>query len=121
MNRRVLVVDDSITMRDMVSFTLEGDGFTVLQAADGIEALAVLEQRGVDVVVTDINMPELDGIELIKAIRALPDYGYIPVLCLTTETEAQTKELARKAGATAWLGKPFEPDVLIGAVRRVCL
>ena len=105
----------------MISFTLEGDGFSVLQAADGVEALAVLEERSVDVVVTDINMPEIDGIELIKAIRALPNYSYIPVLCLTTETESQTKEMAKQAGATAWLAKPFDPDVLIGAVQRVCL
>ena len=118
---KVLVVDDSETMRDMISFTLDTAGFDVTVAVDGVDALKSLGKRRVDLIVTDINMPNMDGIELIRQLRNGEDHRTVPILCLTTETGEDTKSAAHSAGATGWIQKPFDPDKLVQVARKVCL
>ena len=115
----VLAVDDSASMRQMVAFTLSSAGFDVVMASDGSEALKVAHTRNVDVVVTDVNMPGMDGITLIRELRALPEYRYTPMLMLTTESGVAKKQEGRAAGATGWLVKPFDPEQLVATIRRV--
>jgi len=120
MSKRVLTVDDSKTMRDMVAFTLRNGGFTPVEAIDGKDALRVLAGGSVDCVITDLNMPNMDGIELIKALRADPKHRATPILMLTTESDAAKKDAGKQAGATGWLVKPFDPEKLLATVRKVC-
>jgi len=117
--RKILAVDDSASMRQMVSFTLERAGYDVMQACDGVEALGLAKKEVVDLVLTDVNMPNMDGIALIKELRNLPDYTHIPILTLTTEGGADKKQLGRDAGATGWIVKPFNPEVLIDTIEKV--
>lgn len=120
--KRVLVVDDSETMRDMVSYTLDSAGFDVFVAVDGQDALEkVQDETAIDLVITDINMPRMDGIELIAALREKPAFQGVPILCLTTERGDGTKDAARSAGATGWIQKPFDPDKLVRVAQKVCL
>jgi two-component system chemotaxis response regulator CheY len=120
MSREALVVDDSATMQEMVSFTLSKAGFSVTRASNGKEALKSLEgSRVFDLVVTDLNMPEMDGITFIKNLRALGAYKFIPVLMLTTEGGDDRKSQGRAAGASGWLTKPFDPEKLIAVVKKV--
>jgi two-component system chemotaxis response regulator CheY len=120
MAKRAMTVDDSKTMRDMVAFTLKGAGFEVAQAADGKQALAQLATTQVDIIITDLNMPVMDGVTLIRALRADPKWRAVPILMLTTESDATKKAEGRSAGATGWLVKPFNPEKLIEVVNRVC-
>ena len=115
----VLTVDDSRTMRDMLKHSLVAAGFRVLQAEDGIEGLEVLKTETPDVVVTDINMPRLDGFGFIEAVRRDVLRRGMPVLVLTTEADAEKKSRAKAAGATGWIVKPFDPVKLVDAIRRV--
>lgn len=119
MSKRILTIDDSKTMRDMLMLTLAEAGFDVLQAVDGQDGLDVLVDQQVDVVITDINMPRMDGYEVIRQLRKNPDHKTTPILVLTTESEAEKKNLAREAGATGWMVKPFDPDRLVATVRKV--
>ena len=118
-NLRILTIDDSKTMRDMLMLTLADAGFDVIQAADGKEGVDLLERENVDVVITDINMPRMDGYEVVRQLRARPEHKTTPILVLTTESEAEKKNIAREAGATGWLVKPFNPERLIATVRKV--
>lgn len=120
MAKRILAVDDSKTMRDMVSFTLRGAGFEVLEAEDGMKALTVLNGAQVDLVITDINMPNMDGVTLVRQLRAKPNYRSTPILILTTESGDDKKADGRAAGATGWIVKPFAPDKLLQVVNKVC-
>lgn len=120
MSKKAITVDDSRSMREMVAAVLRSAGFDVIQAEDGKDALAVLEGNQVDVVVTDLNMPQMDGISLVKALRALPSYRTTPILILTTRNTDAEKAEGRAAGATGWLVKPFDPQRLIQVVNRVC-
>src|SRR5207302_712878 len=115
----VFVVEDSRTMRTLVRDVLEGDGYEVRESADGREALDLLPSISPDLVITDINMPEMDGITLLREIRKLPALHRTPVLILTTESGDEVKATARAAGATGWIGKPFHPDQLRQIVARV--
>ena len=115
----ILLVDDSVSMREMVGFTLKGAGYKVSQAEDGVEALKFAQGNTVDLVITDINMPNMDGITLIKELRALPAYKFIPILTLTTENSAEKKQMGKIAGATGWIVKPFDPEHLLATVKRV--
>lgn len=119
MSTRILTIDDSKTMRDMLMLTLAEAGFDVLQAVDGQDGLDVLVNERVDVVITDINMPRMDGYEVIRQLRRQPEHKSTPILVLTTESESEKKNLAREVGATGWLVKPFDPDRLIETVRKV--
>ena len=119
MTKTILTVDDSRTMRDMLQIALAGAGYRVIQAVDGIDGLETLEAQGADVVITDINMPRMDGFGFIEGLRAKPDHRATPVLVLTTEGDPAKKQRARDAGATGWIVKPFDPVKLLDAVRRV--
>jgi two-component system chemotaxis response regulator CheY len=117
--KRILTIDDSKTMRDMLRFTLVDAGYDVLQAVDGQDGLDVLRKERVDVVITDINMPKLDGYGVIRHLRADAGYDDTPILVLSTECDQKTKDIGRDAGATGWLVKPFDPDQLVEIVRQV--
>lgn len=107
-------------MRQMVSFTLKGAGYEVLEANDGEEALAIAQDdASVDLVVTDVNMPKMDGIALIQQLRQLPAYKFVPMLMLTTESASDKKDAGKAAGATGWIVKPFNPEQLLAVVRKV--
>lgn len=118
-NIRILTIDDSKTMRDMLMLTLVDAGFDVIQAVDGKDGIDMLERENVDVVITDINMPRMDGYEVVRQLRARPEHKTTPILVLTTESEIEKKNIAREAGATGWLVKPFDPERLIATVRKV--
>ncbi|HAH10723.1 MAG TPA: response regulator [Alphaproteobacteria bacterium] len=120
MTKHIMAVDDSKTMRDMVSFTLRNAGFQVSEAEDGKAALNALSSAKVDAVITDLNMPNMDGVSLIKALRADPRYKTTPILMLTTESDPAKKSEGRDAGATGWLVKPFNPEKLVETVKKVC-
>jgi two-component system, chemotaxis family, chemotaxis protein CheY len=119
MTKRILTIDDSKTIRDMLMLTLADAGFDVLQAVDGKDGLDVLDREQVDVVITDINMPKMDGYEVIRHMRSNSAHKTTPILVLTTESEADKKNLARAAGATGWMVKPFDPDRLIATINKV--
>lgn len=115
----ILLVDDSASMREMVSFTLKEAGHEVEEAEDGVEALEFANGKSVNLVITDVNMPNMDGITLTRELRALDSYKFIPILILTTETGEDKKQLGKDAGATGWITKPFDPNHLLGAVNKV--
>ena len=115
----ILLVDDSASMREMVSFTLKGVGHEVNEAEDGVEALEFAKKTSVDLVVTDVNMPNMDGIVLTAELRKLDSYKFVPILILTTETGSVRKEQGKVAGATGWIEKPFDPDHLLSTINRV--
>lgn len=119
MAKMVLTVDDSASIRQMVAFTLKSAGYDVIEAADGNAGLAQAKANVVSLVLTDQNMPGMDGLSLIKALRALPNYKSTPILMLTTESSDTMKSQGRAAGATGWLVKPFDPQKLLEVVRKV--
>ena len=121
MGKNVLIVDDSVTMRDMLTFTLSNAGFNVIEAVDGIAAIELLENKTVGLVITDINMPRLDGVGLIRELRSKNENRSLPILCLTTESDPKLKSSAKDAGATGWLKKPFDPEALVKTVQKICL
>lgn len=115
----IMAVDDSASMLQMVSFTLKGAGYEVVEASDGVQALNLAKQKAVNLVITDVNMPNMDGITLIKELRALPTYKFTPLLMLTTESSPEKKQEGKAAGATGWIVKPFNPDQLLATVKKV--
>jgi two-component system chemotaxis response regulator CheY len=115
----ILAVDDSASMRQMVAFTLKGAGYNVVEAVDGADALNKAKAQAFDCVVTDVNMPNKDGIELIRDLRALPNYKFTPMLMLTTEAGTDKKQQGKDAGATGWIVKPFNPDQLLKTIKKV--
>ena len=115
----ILAVDDSASMRQMVSFTLKGAGYHVIEASDGQEAYEKAMTQSVDLVLTDQNMPRMDGMTLVKNLRELPGYTSTPILILTTESSDEMKSKGRAAGATGWLVKPFDPIKLLEVIRKV--
>ena len=117
--KKILAVDDSSSVRQMVSFTLQSAGYAVVDAVDGKDGLDKAGQDKFDLVITDLNMPNLDGIQLIIELRKLPAYSFVPILMLTTESQAQKKDAGRKAGATGWIVKPFNSDQLIAALQKL--
>jgi two-component system chemotaxis response regulator CheY len=119
MSMTILTVDDSRTMRDMLKLALSDAGFRVVQAEDGMHGLEVLRIEVPDVIVTDINMPRMDGYGFIKGVRSDDRHRAVPILVLTTESDAEKKERARRAGATGWIVKPFDPVKLVSAIKRV--
>jgi len=119
MAKTVLAVDDSASIRQMVSFTLKSAGYDVIEAADGQEGLDKAKTRAFNLVLTDQNMPRMDGLTLIKSLRGMPNYRSVPILMLTTESSDAMKSQGRTAGATGWLVKPFDPNKLIEVVKKV--
>jgi len=116
---RILAVDDSPSMRQMVSVALAQAGHDVASASDGVEALKIAGAERFDLVITDVNMPNMDGITLVRELRCQANYKFTPLLVLTTEATAERKQQGRDAGATGWLVKPFNPERLLATVARV--
>ena len=116
---KILVVDDSNSIRDMVSFTLKSAGYQTVEAADGVQALNKAKIGSFDLVITDVNMPNMDGVTLCKELRTLPAFRFTPILMLTTESSTDMKMKGKDAGATGWLVKPFNPDKLLATIKRV--
>ena len=119
MVKTALIVDDSTSMRQMVSFTMKEAGFNVLEGANGQEALHKVEGNRVELVITDLNMPVMDGITLIRQLRSNPVYKFTPILMLTTESQESKKQEGKAAGATGWVIKPFDPQKLLAVVTKV--
>jgi two-component system, chemotaxis family, chemotaxis protein CheY len=119
MAKTILAVDDSASMRQMVLLTLRGAGYEVVQACDGVEALEAARAGAADLVLTDVHMPRMDGITLVRELRTLPDYKFVPMLVLTTESSQEKKMEGKQAGATGWLVKPFNPPQLLATIARV--
>jgi two-component system, chemotaxis family, chemotaxis protein CheY len=119
MGKSILIVDDSESIREVVSFTLESAGHQVLKAVDGQDALKYLDGTALDLIITDLHMPNMDGISLIREVRSNACYKFIPILFLTTESQSEKKLQAKEAGATGWIVKPFVPEKLLAAVSKV--
>ena len=119
MSKVILTADDSASVRQMVAFTLKGAGYNVIEATDGKDALTKAKSSPVNMVVTDLNMPNMNGIDLIKALRAEAKYKFIPIVMLTTESQDTRKQEGRSAGATGWIVKPFKPEQLLAVVKKV--
>ncbi|MFA6011683.1 MAG: response regulator [Desulfobacteraceae bacterium] len=119
MGKKILTVDDSASMRQMVAFTLKGAGYDVVEAVDGKDALAKITGADIGMIITDLNMPNMDGIELIRNVRALPGLKFIPIVLLTTESQDSKKKEGKEAGATGWIVKPFKPEQLVSVVKKV--
>ncbi len=119
MSKIIMAVDDSASVRQMVSFTLKQAGYQVLEAVDGKDALSKVDGSGVHMVLTDLNMPNMDGIELTRQMRANPNFKFIPIVLLTTESQAEKKQEGKTAGATGWIVKPFKPEQLLAVVKKV--
>ena len=117
--KQVLTVDDSASVRQMVCFTLRNAGYGVAEAIHGRHGLETARAQKFDLVITDLNMPEMDGIEMILGLRQLPGYSFTPVLMLTTESQPEKKDAGRKAGATGWIVKPFQAEQLIAVVQKL--
>ncbi|EFI33743.1 response regulator receiver protein [Desulfonatronospira thiodismutans ASO3-1] len=118
MGKTIMTVDDSSSVRQMVSFTLKDAGYSVVEAADGKDALQKLQGQ-VDMIITDLNMPNMDGIELIKNVRATSGYKFIPIVMLTTESQDEKKQEGKKAGASGWIVKPFKPPQILSVVQKL--
>jgi two-component system chemotaxis response regulator CheY len=119
MEKTILIVDDSRSIRQMVSFTLKDAGYNVVEAVDGHDALAKFDELPIHMMITDLHMPKLDGIDLIRMVRANPSYKYIPIVMLTTESQEEKKQEGKSAGATGWIVKPFKPEQLVAVLRKV--
>ena len=117
--KTIMTVDDSVTLRQMVSFVLKDGGYEVVEATDGLDALSKLTGRELHLFLTDVNMPNMDGIELTRRLRAMPEYKFVPIVLLTTESHPEKKQEGKAAGATAWIVKPFKPDQLLAVVKKV--
>lgn len=117
--KKIMIVDDSMTMRKMVSFALQEGGYAVEQTADGQQALNWLSKNPVDLVITNVNMPVMDGITLVRELRKLPSYRFTPILVLTTESSDDMKQKGKAAGATGWIVKPFEPEAMRQVIARL--
>lgn len=118
MSNTIMTVDDSASVRQMVSLTLKDAGYSVIEACDGKDALAKLSGQ-IDLIITDLNMPNMDGIELIRAVRATAGYKFVPIVMLTTESQAGKKEEGKSAGATGWIVKPFKPEQLVAVAKKL--
>ena len=116
---KILAVDDSASMRQMVAFTLKGAGHDVVEAVDGVDALAKAKGQKFELVISDVNMPNMDGITLISELRKIADFKFIPMLMLTTESTGDKKQQGKAAGATGWIVKPFNPEQLLATIGKV--
>jgi two-component system chemotaxis response regulator CheY len=117
--KTVMTVDDSATLRQMVSFVLRGAGYEVVEAVDGLDALSKLTGQEVHLFLSDINMPKMDGLEFTRQLRAMPQYKFVPIVLLTTESHPEKRQEGKAAGATAWIVKPFQPDQLLAVMKKV--
>jgi two-component system chemotaxis response regulator CheY len=121
MAKTIMVVDDSASLRQVVGIALKSAGYDVIEGSDGCDALAKLTGQKIHLVISDVNMPNMDGISFVKALKALPAYRFTPVIMLTTESQASKKAEGQAAGAKAWVVKPFRPEVMLNAVQKLVL
>lgn len=121
MSKTIMVVDDSASMRQVVSIALKGEGYSVIEGRDGEDALAKLTGQKVHLIISDVNMPVMDGISFVKQVKQMPNYKFTPILMLTTESEEEKKREGQAAGARAWMVKPFRSEQLLNAVQKLCL
>jgi len=121
MAKNILIVDDSASVRQVVSIALRGAGYDVLEGCDGKDALSKLQGQKVHMIISDVNIPNMDGISLVKAVKQLPAYKFTPIVMLTTESQESKKREGQEAGAKAWIVKPFKPDQLLGVVQKLVL
>ena len=121
MGKTILVVDDSASVRQVVSIALKGAGYDVIQGSDGKDALKQLDGRRIHLIISDVNMPNMDGITFVRELKTRPAYKFTPVLMLTTESQEDKKEQGKAAGAKAWMVKPFKPEALLAAVQKLTL
>lgn len=121
MSKTILIVDDSASIRQVVSITLKGAGYEVIEGVDGRDALTKLDGRKIHLIVSDVNMPNMDGLSFIKAAKQLPAYKFTPVIMLTTETGEAMKLQGQAVGAKAWMVKPFQPAQMLGAVSKLIM
>jgi two-component system chemotaxis response regulator CheY len=119
MAKKIMTVDDSATIRQMLNFTLTDAGFDVIEAIDGVDACKKLKENPVNMVITDLNMPQMDGIGLIREVRKDPANRFIPIIMLTTESQETKKQEGKSAGASGWIVKPFSPEQLLAVVKMV--
>lgn len=121
MAKTIMVVDDSASIRQVVGIALKGAGYDVIEGVDGQDALAKLTGQKVHLIISDVNMPNMDGISFVKAVKQLPTYKFTPVIMLTTESQESKKLEGQAAGAKAWVVKPFKPDQMLGAVSKLVM
>ena len=121
MAKTIMVVDDSISIRQVVGIALKQAGYDVIEGVDGKDALAKLTGQKVNLIISDVNMPNMDGISFVRELKTRPAYKFTPVLMLTTESQEDKKEQGKAAGARAWMVKPFKPDALLAAVQKLTL
>ncbi|MES2207987.1 MAG: response regulator [Pseudomonadota bacterium] len=121
MAKTILIVDDSASLRQVVSIALKGAGYDVLEACDGKDAIAKLTGQKIHLIISDVNMPNMDGITFVKAVKQMPNYKFTPIIMLTTESEESKKMEGQSAGAKAWVIKPFKPDQMLAAVSKLVL
>jgi len=121
MAKTVLIVDDSVSLRQVVSIALKGAGYEVVEGMDGKDALGKLDGQKIHLIVSDVNMPNMDGITFVKEVKKLPNYKFTPIIMLTTESEESKKQAGQAAGAKAWIVKPFQPEQLLMAVSKLIL
>lgn len=119
MSKKILIVDDSESIREVINYTLANAQYDVLVGVDGTDAMKHLDGKPINLIITDLNMPNMNGIELIKEVRAKSEYKYTPILVLTTESQAAKKIEAKEAGATGWIIKPFVTDKLLAVIQKV--
>jgi two-component system, chemotaxis family, chemotaxis protein CheY len=117
--KTIMTVDDSASIRQMVSLVLRGGGYEVVEAVDGLDAISKLKGQELHLFLSDINMPGMDGLEFTRQVRAMPQYKFVPIVLLTTESHPEKKQEGKAAGATAWIVKPFNPDQLLAVVKKV--
>ncbi|MFD2111487.1 response regulator [Thiorhodococcus fuscus] len=121
MSKTIMIVDDSASVRQVVTIALKGAGYDVVDACDGKDALTKLDGRKIHLIISDVNMPNMDGITFVKQVKAHPSYKFTPVIMLTTESAADKKQRGQEAGAKAWIVKPFQPQQMLGAVSKLVL
>jgi len=121
MAKTIMVVDDSASLRQVVGIALKGAGYDVVEGCDGKDALTKLDGRKVNLIISDVNMPNMDGITFVKAVKQLPNYKFTPIIMLTTESQEGKKQEGQAAGAKAWVVKPFKPEQMLNAVSKLCL
>ena len=121
MNKTIMVVDDSASVRQVVGITLRGAGYDVVEGVDGADALKRLDGRRVHLIISDVNMPNMDGLTFVREVRKLPAYRFTPIMMLTTESDETKKREGQAAGAKAWVVKPFQPPQLLGAVSKLVM
>ncbi|SFU56452.1 response regulator [Pseudoduganella namucuonensis] len=121
MAKLIMIVDDSASLRQVVGLTLKDAGYDVLEGADGSDALSKLKGQKVHLIISDVNMPNMDGIAFVREVKQLPNYRFTPIIMLTTESQEEKKRQGQEAGARAWLVKPFKPQLLLTAVQKLVL